>query len=208
MPWLYTQMLLVITLSIGCSTQHNDIRIAVMALGPVSDRQIDAVVDGVQKVHHLRATILPGKSMPSSAYVRSRDRYDGNAVLADLSSIQVRDFDKVIGVTNFDIGINRDGERASGIMGIAELDGRAALVSTHRLSFGGVSPSKQMERLSRVAAHECGHTLGLPHCARKGCLMNDARGAIATIDATSGRLCVSCRFYRPFRLKDDALVNP
>jgi archaemetzincin len=40
--------------------------------------------------------------------------------------------------------------------------------------------------------HEIGHTLGLPHCPVKGCLMEDAEGAVATTDGEHD-LCPACR---------------
>ena len=47
-------------------------------------------------------------------------------------------------------------------------------------------------RLAKVAVHEIGHTLGLPHCPNAGCLMEDAAGKAATTDGEYD-LCADCR---------------
>jgi archaemetzincin len=48
------------------------------------------------------------------------------------------------------------------------------------------------ERLAKVAVHELGHTLGLPHCPNVGCLMEDAEGRVATCDREYD-FCARCR---------------
>ena len=40
--------------------------------------------------------------------------------------------------------------------------------------------------------HEIGHTLGLPHCPTKGCLMEDAMGKVTTTDGERD-FCPACR---------------
>jgi archaemetzincin len=43
-----------------------------------------------------------------------------------------------------------------------------------------------------VAVHEIGHTLGLPHCPTRACLMEDAMGKVVTTDRERD-FCPKCR---------------
>lgn len=179
---------------VGCSTNPRQApSVAILPLGAVPADELEAVRQNIERIHHVRSTVLPPKSLPASAFVISRDRYDASALLTFLNDQCPPNFARVLGVTERDIGVDRGNERASGIMGLAELNEKAGIVSTHRLSFGNAGLSLRTERLSRVAAHELGHTLGLPHCETPRCLMNDAHGAVATIDASTGELCWHCR---------------
>ena len=49
-----------------------------------------------------------------------------------------------------------------------------------------------MVRLAKVAVHEIEHTLGLPHCPTRGCLMEDAEGKVVTVDRERN-FCAHCR---------------
>lgn len=177
----------------SCSgTPRRNASFAIQPLGHVPRDKIETVQNRIAETYKMRGTILPEVRAPSSAYVRERDRYDADDLLSFLDDQTDERFTKVLGVIVSDIGVDRDGERASGIMGIADLNDRTAVVSLHRLSYGGADAALQTERLVRVATHETGHLLGLPHCTHSRCLMQDARGAVATIDASTGRLCFRC----------------
>ena len=47
-----------------------------------------------------------------------------------------------------------------------------------------------MQRTVKTATHALGHALGLPHDdSVAGCMMNDAHGTVASVDAETGAPC-------------------
>lgn len=120
--------------------------------------------------------------LPKEAYYPPRRRYRADRLIADLAR---RPEWKVVGLTHRDISTTKAKVKDWGVFGLGYCPGRSAVVSTHRL--GGRS-----DRLRKVVIHEFGHTLGLPHCPNRGCLMNDAEGSIRTVDRESGRFCPTC----------------
>jgi Peptidase family M54 len=82
------------------------------------------------------------------------------------------------------------------LFGEAQLGGKAAVVSLHRLrdEFYGLPPNilALRERLLKEAVHELGHTLSLPHCEDYQCVMSASHG-IALVDLKSSRFCRACR---------------
>jgi len=97
----------------------------------------------------------------------------------------------VIGVTTADISTTKGEHEDWGIFGLARISGRVCVVSTHRLRARGAGEERFLKRLSTVARHEVGHTLGLRHCATVGCIMEDAKGSVATVDRARD-LCDAC----------------
>lgn len=89
----------------------------------------------------------------------------------------------ILGLTNEDISGSKDGRLDWGVLGYAE--GRTCVLSTYRM--GG-----RQDRLGKAAVHEVGHLLGLGHCSTPGCLMNDARGKLSTLDGASD-MCGPCK---------------
>jgi archaemetzincin len=72
------------------------------------------------------------------------------------------------------------------------MGGRSCVVSTFRLKRGKVSDSLFYARLTKVVNHELGHTVGLDHCTNEGCLMEDAKGKIKTVDNENNWFCPDC----------------
>ena len=82
------------------------------------------------------------------------------------------------------------------VFGEAQLGGRAAVVSLHRLDdelYGlPPNPKRLFQRLVKEAVHELGHTFDLVHCHEDGCVMASST-YVEEIDLKSERFCASCR---------------
>ncbi len=81
------------------------------------------------------------------------------------------------------------------LFGEAQLDGKGALVSTHRLhnQFYGIPENKDLlkNRLLKEAIHELGHTFGLIHCFTLKCVMKSST-YVEEIDQKSTDFCRLC----------------
>jgi len=96
---------------------------------------------------------------------------------------------RVLGVTDVDLFI----PILTFVFGEAQLFGRAAVVSTARLSEPVLVDRRVLwERLAKEAVHELGHALGLTHCSRPECAMARSAG-LRDVDRKGGQLCADCR---------------
>ena len=81
------------------------------------------------------------------------------------------------------------------VFGEAQLEGKAAVVSSFRLrdELYGLpkNPDKLKERLEKEAVHELGHTFSLIHCPNPRCVMYTSTYA-EEIDFKSKDFCNSC----------------
>jgi archaemetzincin len=81
------------------------------------------------------------------------------------------------------------------VFGEAQLDGRCAVISFHRLdeTFYGFPPNPRLleERLHKEAVHELGHTYGLLHCQRYDCVMHSSM-AVEEVDVRPINFCSEC----------------
>lgn len=69
--------------------------------------------------------------------------------------------------------------------------GKTCIVSTFRIQHP--NSKTHFMRLKKVAIHEFGHNLGLPHCPDKTCVMTDAVESVKTIDNAKLALCNNCK---------------
>jgi archaemetzincin len=127
---------------------------------------------------------------PELAYDPSRGQYNSRTLLAQL----LRDgngADRILGVAGVDLFI----PVLTFVFGEAQLDGRAAVVSTQRLdnSLYGLPPDPALlfERLVKEAVHELGHTFNLYHCADGRCVMASST-YVEQIDLKGERFCDRC----------------
>ncbi len=129
-------------------------------------------------------TVIEGAvPVPADALNARRHQYLGRSLLTILGAFEG---DRVLGVTGVDLytpGLNF-------ILGQAEVGGRAAIISTHRLKFLADVPT-YLDRVVKEAFHELGHTLGLKHCDDVGCVMHFSN-TISDTDRKGKGFCQRC----------------
>jgi archaemetzincin len=122
---------------------------------------------------------------------RSRGQYHSTAILQRMQSLSSDSETRILGVTGFDLCI----PILTFVFGEAQLGGRCALVSLHRLreEFYGLPPNPKLleERAVKESVHELGHVLGLRHCHDWRCVMASTHD-VERLDLKSGEYCPSC----------------
>lgn len=158
----------------------------------LSPEAVDLVVTALREFYGFQIKRAPTRPLPPSAYYPPRKRYRAEKLLDFLGRVAPAGASRVLGLTAVDISTTKGRYRDWGIMGLATLDGRVAVMSMFRCRRGSRSAAHARERLGKVAVHEVGHNLGLEHCPTQGCLMEDARGTNTTTDREY-LLCPRCR---------------
>lgn len=81
------------------------------------------------------------------------------------------------------------------VFGLAKLNGRVAIVSSHRLknSFYGLQDDRERleERMLKEIIHELGHLAGLRHCSQPSCVMSSSTSA-DELDVKDNSYCRLC----------------
>jgi archaemetzincin len=124
-------------------------------------------------------------------YSAERGQYNATLMLAGLLRLNVDPDAKIVGITRVDLFI----PVLTFVFGQAQLDGPAALVSTHRLrnEFYGLPGDEErlVERTIKEIVHEAGHSFGLVHCPDYGCVMHSAT-YVEDVDLKSSEFCSDC----------------
>jgi archaemetzincin len=128
---------------------------------------------------------------PEKVFDADRSQYNSTLLLAELLNDPQDAAAKILAVTSVDLFI----PVLTYVFGEAQLDGRAAIVSIHRLrsEVYGLPPDEHElnDRLIKEATHELGHTYGLVHCQDATCVMR-ASTYVEDIDIKSARFCPAC----------------
>jgi archaemetzincin len=172
-----------------------DVTVCLQPLAPYDPQMLLAAERGIAQLWTFRVRDLSPQALPDSAYYPPRKRYRAEKLLRHLEQrVQPQiGCDYVLGITAADVSTTKGNAADWGVFGLGEMPGPAAVVSTYRLGGRGASRRQVAVRVVKVVNHELGHNLGLDHCATKGCLMEDARGTIKTVDDETGLLCGACR---------------
>ena len=156
------------------------------------DVSVALVEQALRAFYGFEVKRLPRVALPPSAYYRPRHRYRAEKLLPFLEEQRPADGYRILGLTGVDISTTKGKYADWGILGLATLDGGACVLSSFRCKRKAKGKAHARIRLAKVAVHEIGHTLGLPHCPTVGCLMEDAQGTVLTTDREY-TLCPRCR---------------
>lgn len=167
--------------------------IGLVPLDPVDPEILDHISSAISTFFSLSVQILPTKPLPSSSHHIVRNQHHSTQLLEYLLSCEAHcEFFRVLGITEVDLYI----PIFTFVFGEAQLDGKAALISTFRPrgSASGIKAPQSilLNRLLKLSMHELGHTFGLPHCRQDGCLMGFAPN-LEKLDQKNPKICKYCQ---------------
>lgn len=189
LSWI--SFLLGLLLNTQCTTQPRII--CLVPCTGITQSQTRLVKKAVVELYQLPVIVVSTKKLPDEALCPVRHRYRAQAILDFLADHIPTQHDaqvKQLALSTADIEIETPPQKPHwGVLGLAnEIGGDQCVASTFRLR-------GRSDRLVKVSLHEIGHTLNLTHCKSNtpACLMNDARGKVATVDEEQLFLCNQCK---------------
>lgn len=166
--------------------------VCIQPLGDVlPDEDVNMVKRALESFFAVELATLPRAELPAKAFYHKRRRWRAEVLLRFLEERRPAHAHRILGLTAADISTTKPPHEDWGILGMATLDGAACVLSSFRCA-RATTPSGARIRLGKVAVHEIGHTFGLEHCPKLGCLMEDGRGSALTCDRDYD-LCPRCR---------------
>ncbi|MFP3981397.1 MAG: hypothetical protein ACLFUY_08390 [Desulfobacterales bacterium] len=169
-------------------------RVEVAALGRVDQLAVSVAAANIQAILGLMARVVPPWPDPDYAVLPGRSQYNAIPILKDLSR-DLEDDTLRLGIISADLCL----PFLSFVYGEAQIDGKAAVISLHRLrrgSDGKTAPSALfLQRLAKVAIHETAHVIGMTHCRKQGCIMCFSL-ELESLDALSMAFCPECDVER------------
>ena len=174
--------------------------------GPAEAALLEGVSHALTAEFGLPVRAHAASERPVEAFDPRRGQHASAKILSWLDARTPQAVRRVLGVTDADLFI----PILTFVFGEAQLHGRAAVVSTARLSGIDAVPAPQvvlLARLEKECVHELGHTFGLVHCRTAGCAM--ARSAsLRDVDAKTPHLCGECRERIQHHLREERPNEP
>ncbi len=165
--------------------------IYVLPIGDITKEMLGFAQKTIEKRFDYICNVLDYEKVPEQAFAPERCQYLSTEILKRVLELCPENADKVIGITPVDIFI----PILTFVFGQAQLDGKAAVVSTHRLrqECYGLPRNDTIlyERLAKEIVHELGHTFGMVHCRNIDCAMHFSN-SIRDIDVKKDKFCESC----------------
>jgi archaemetzincin len=156
--------------------------LTILPVRPIGTGTISEICEVLQ-AKGIQAVPKPPILRPRGAYDAGRHQFRAEVLLERARSCAAR---PILAVTDADCY----GGNLNFVLGMAEVGGRVALVSTHRLRAASTRNAFR-QRLVKELMHELGHGEGLGHCGDPKCVMHFSN-SLTEVDAKSGELCAGC----------------
>lgn len=171
------------------TTLSKETVVYIQPLGDVKEEYSNYLKQSVEDFYGCQCVVKSSLPLTDDLLAASKTRYEASKILTKYVSNQ-----NLLLVTETDIAYRKNAEFPEwGIFGLGFRPGKTCVVSTYRLQ-RNVTKTQFLERLKKVALHEIGHNLGLPHCANHAeCMMHDANGTIKQVDKEKVWFCDNCR---------------
>ena len=168
-------------------------RFLLVAIGLPQKGLLPEIGQALTQAFGAPADVGPPQARPDYAFNKDRNQYHSTAILRRLDAVRGRDrASPVLGVVDVDLFVPDQ----PFVLGEADRDARAALLSVYRLKGTPdgrpVPPERLLHRARAEAVHEMGHLLGLSHCNDFRCAMFLSHSA-ADADRKGAGLCAQCR---------------
>jgi archaemetzincin len=168
-------------------------KIGILRLGQVDSYVINRIQENLIFPRTTFALISETMPIPSEAFNDARKQYRSDIILSRVDSYAEKGkaLDRVLGIVDVDIFV----PELNFVFGEAECPGKAALISLWRLrpEFYGKASNTELflERITKEAVHELGHSLGLRHCSNPFCVMYFSNSIFET-DRKQSLFCNKC----------------
>ena len=166
-------------------------KLQLLPVGVVDARLLEWLSQALHEKFRMPAEILSPPLDPSFALHAERQQYHSSEILACMQRYINSHTWRLLGITGLDLYI----PILTFVFGEAQLGGKGAVVSHHRLQqeFYGLpaDPDLLANRLLIEAVHELGHTLRLTHCHDYRCAMAPSH-AVEWIDIKDSGFCEVC----------------
>ncbi len=152
---------------------------------------VHRVIELLKSNFNLDSEVIHPLINPSEFYSSERDQYYSTKILEKVIRAYDDRYDKILTLTDHDLFV----PVLTFVFGEAQLTGKAAIVSSHRLhqEFYGLPSDDEvlLQRLEKEVLHEIGHTFGLKHCIDWNCVMHSSSN-VDEIDIKPKDFCKTC----------------